>query len=149
MSVKSGKDTKIGFYFQAALAHTVSASGKKKNDIAIVLGIAPSALSNYLNGIKVPSLAQMDGIALKLGIDLLDMLNHGRTLLTSQNTVQETTPDNESHTPEQIQAIEAFKICLKIGGDIPKMLAKTAIEHAAEKEADSKHPYANRWDKSA
>ena len=49
----------------------------------------------------------------------------------------QTKVDQPEFSPEQIQAIEAFKKCLKFGGEAAEMLAKNAIELANKKQTDS------------
>lgn len=54
------------------------------NQVALDLNITQGALSDYLNGKKVPSLAMMEQIATAIGLDLSDMLQDGRALLAGE-----------------------------------------------------------------
>lgn len=149
MSVKSGKNTNAGSYFQAALNEWVKSSGQRKKNLAAFLNIAPSALGDYLNGVKVPSLAVMEDIADQIGIDLPDMLVKGRAFITGLYPNQTISPHAESFTHEQVQAIEAFKACLKVNDKTAKLIVKNAIDFANEKEAELKNLSENQWVESA
>ena len=152
MSVKPGKNTIAVSYFQAALNRWVDSSGRQKNELAAILDIAASSLGQYLKGIKVPSLAQMENIALKMGKDLPDILAEGRAILGGDDQSQaQRKVDPPEFSPEQAQAIEAFKTCLRFGGDLADELAERAIAIARKKQAESdfQNPTPKRLSKSA
>jgi len=78
----------------------------------------------------------MDEIAGKMHRELSDMLSEGRAIMGDDDGSQaQTKVDPPEFSPEQVQAIEAFKVCMKIGDDISKLLAKTAIDHAKQSQA--------------
>jgi len=127
MAVKPGKNTKIISRFKAGLTARIKGMGLKQADVARILDINTGVLSKILsNG---ASAATMEEVAEKLGFDLVDLLTEGRAILEGE--------DKEGFTPEQVQAIEAFKKCLNFGGEAAEMLAKNAIELANKKQADS------------
>lgn len=137
MAVKSSKNTIAGSHFRASLKRWANESGKKKNELAAGLGLSPSNFGDYLHGVKSPSLAVMEEIAEKIGKDLGDMLVEGRAILEEGAAPQTGENIEAEFTPEQRKAIEAFKKCLKFGGEAADMLAKNAIELASKKQADS------------
>lgn len=153
MAVKSAQNTVVGSYFQAALTQWVKVSGKKQNELAENIGIAPSALSSYLNGTRVPSLAQMEEIAFKIDQKLLNMLNEGQQIIEGDDHIENNngTNENEIFSPEQRQAIEAFKVCIKYGGEAAEMLARQAKELARIKQGEEEfqNPSTRRLSKSA
>ncbi len=84
----------------------VESSGEKKNKIASDLGIAASALGDYLSGIKVPSLAQMEEIATKINRDLVDMLIEGRAILAGEAVDSRPTAEVDLVIPgEKLEAV--------------------------------------------
>ena len=106
MAVKSSKNTTVGLYFKATLGLFVESSGEKKNKIASDLGIAASALGDYLSGIKVPSLAQMEEIATKINRDLVDMLIEGRAILAGEAVDSRPTAEVDLVIPgEKLKAV--------------------------------------------
>jgi len=86
VAVKSNKDTVINERFKAALKHRVSLLGKTQIEVANKTGIDPRILNGLLK--KGASAAMMEEVASKLGIDLLDFLAEGRTILAGEEPEQ-------------------------------------------------------------
>ena len=89
MAVKSGKNTKALARFRAALANYLKKTGKKNNQVASEIGVSSGNFSNIANGDTAPSLAHMELIADKLGLDLADMLAEGRDILANNDKPME------------------------------------------------------------
>ena len=149
MSVKSGKNTIAVSYFQAALNRWVESSGRQKNELAAILDIAASSLGQYLKGIKVPSLAQMESIALKMGKDLPDILTEGRAILEGDAAPQ-TGESGKSAAPltdREKKAYKAFTFVLQNQSDSHARMLITNIEtYAAEKQGLSSSDTINPTD---
>lgn len=95
MSVKSSKNTIAGTQFRAFLMGWADKSGKKKNELAAELGLSPSNFGDYLHGVKSPSLALMEEIAEKIGVDLADMLLEGKAILAGGVAPSEVAHENK------------------------------------------------------
>jgi len=80
MAVKSAKDTLAAERFQAALKDWFEKSGLPQTAAAAAIGLSQGTLNNLLRK-KGASIAQMEEIAEKLGLDFLEMLARGRDIM--------------------------------------------------------------------
>ena len=132
-----GENTIASERFRVALRDWIETSGKTQKQAIADLGLPGSSIKNFLSRTASLSLGKMEYIAQKIGKDLIDMLNEGRAILEGDERHHEHDTEPPEFSPEQQRAIEAFKICLKMGGEGAEMLAKNAIDLANKKQADS------------
>lgn len=85
MAKKSTKQTVINERFKASLKHRVSLLGKTQREAAKKLDIDYRVLHGLLN--RGTSAAVMEETAKKLGVDLIDLLIEGRSIIDSQKTI--------------------------------------------------------------
>ncbi len=84
MAVKSGRNTRAADRFQAALYKWYKDTGLTQAAAAAIIGLTQGAFNNLLKK-KGASLAQMEEIADKLGLDLVDMFSWGRDILAGRD----------------------------------------------------------------
>ncbi|MDR1046023.1 MAG: helix-turn-helix domain-containing protein [Candidatus Adiutrix sp.] len=135
MAKQSSENTNALRYFRTYLLYWIDKSGLNKTIAAKRLGVGQSQLNEILNAKRGASICQMEKISSNLGIDIVNILQLGRKLCGDHF-------EDHNFSPDQIEAIEAFKSCLVFGGEAAEMLARNAVALAEKKrvEAGYKNP---------
>ena len=147
----STKKIAYSLFFSAALKHVMKTKRLKEKDVAEIINVKAPVVNKWKSGkinIGVDTAAK---IADALGYDLLAFLEIGREILGGDEDPRTVGETEEGFTPEQVQAIEAFKACLRFGGEGAEMLSRQAIDLAKRKEieAEYQNPTKKRFSKSA
>ena len=100
MPEKSGEHTITLARFRVFLNHWLGASGMTKTQAGDFFGLAHGNFSNILSGAKNVSLAAMEEIAEKIGVDLIELLILGRAIVVDEDEADEDEAD-EGPTDEE------------------------------------------------
>lgn len=123
MAVKSNKNTVITERFKSVLAFMMKDMGLSLTEFAKKIDVGTGTLSNFLkNG---ASAATMEDVAEKLGVDLLDMLMEGRTILAGKKPEDDSgarplsQEELESHEFLRVPFADHMRLAAGGGGSIP------------------------------
>lgn len=128
MAVKSSKNTQADDQFHAAFRKWYESSGKKQVETAEFLGMTQGSFSNVLTRRRSLSLASMEEIASKIGMDLVSMLAEGRNIISDTiqplptlSTTPEPLTDEELHQQGflKVPFSDHMKLAAGGGGTIP------------------------------
>ena len=117
-------------YFSAWLNWWIKINKYTQLRAAIKLEVTPGFINMIINNKRAASATQMEKIAQAVSLDLLDVLAHGRNILTGES-VSKSSEVNFWETglePTQIDSVREYRALLLTGGEGVEVI--TASIHA-------------------
>ena len=122
-------NNKIIKFFRAYLSHWLYKANLTKSEAALRFSVSNGQLIGFLNNTRSISIAVIEKICARIGVDVLEALEIGRRICGEEKPA-------ERLTPFQIEALSAFRDCLIAGGEGAEILAQNAITLARKKQVE-------------
>ena len=129
------KNSKTATQFRAFILQWMNANGIDRAIAAKKLGMGYSTFTNFLNGSRSLAVPKMEVVAQAFKKELPELLIEGRAILGGEERRHEHDTEPPEFTQEQQKAIDAFKICLKIGGGEVQRITRHVLEIAKENQS--------------
>ena len=125
-------------YISAYIRNWMDDRGLTQTQAGERLSINRGQLNGILNNNRGLSVEKLEKISYATGKSGLDALIEGRELLEENGKKRN---DTDELTPKQRNAIEAFILCIKNGGEGAEILADQAIRLAQKKQAETEYQH--------
>lgn len=116
-------------YFRAYLLNWADKNGLSQSEIALRFSMYKSNINEIIHEKKGVSLPTIEKMCRNMGVNIVDALIKGRILAGE-------VAEEDQFSIKEIEAIEAFKICLKIGGDATEIITDQVLRLAEKKKSE-------------
>jgi len=140
MELKTTK-AQLAKYFSAWVQWWINKNHYTQLQAAVRLDVTPGFINMIINNKRAASATQMEKIAKVANLDLLDILNHGRDILTGESRSGSSPASSEAYALEsglglnQIDSLREYRALLLVGGEGVEVITESIHALATKRSA--------------